>query len=289
MVGLAAMVLADSRFPGGGHAHSGGLEEAVARGLVTGVDDLGSFLHGRLRTAGLVAAAFAAAAARMAAGTAEVASTAHPPTSTTATPDTAILGTAILGTAMPAARTPTSLITGEGSFAEINAQSFALDHRAGGVAAGWPELDAELDARTPSPAQRAASRAQGRATLRAARLAWPSTVLDALCAVHPRPHHPLLIGAVVGIDGGSPADAARCVGYLAVTGPATAAVRLLGLDPLAVNALIVGLGQTLEQVIAGATANGSAARLPAAGAPVLDLMAQSHIRHHREQVRLFAS
>src|SRR5690606_8562278 len=63
MAPLAALVLADARFPGGGHVHSGGLEEAVARGLVTGLDDLAPFLHGRLRTAGLAGAAFAAAAA----------------------------------------------------------------------------------------------------------------------------------------------------------------------------------------------------------------------------------
>lgn len=223
---LAALVLADARFPGGGHAHSGGLEEAVARGLVTGLGDLGAFLRGRLRTTGLVAAAFAAAAAR------------------------------------PEGR----------------------DH------GGWALLDAELDARTPSPAQRAASRAQGKATLRAARQAWPSPVLDALVAAHPRPHHPLLVGAVVGIDGGTPADAARCAGYLAVTGPASAAVRLLGLDPLAVNALVVALGPDLDDILgAVGAARGADAALPAAGAPVLDLMAQSHVRHHREQVRLFAS
>ena len=30
-------------------------------------------------------------------------------------------------------------------------------------------------------------------------------------------------------------------------------------------------------------------RLPAPGAPVLDLMAQAHVHHHREQVRLFVS
>ena len=54
MISLAALTLADARFPGGGHVHSGGLEEAVARGLVTGVADLAPFLHGRLRTAGQI-------------------------------------------------------------------------------------------------------------------------------------------------------------------------------------------------------------------------------------------
>jgi urease accessory protein len=218
---LAALTLADARFPGGGHVHSGGVEEAVARGLVTGVADLASFLHGRLRTAGLVAAAFAAAAT-------------------------------------------------------VTGAPFAL-------------LDAELDARTPSTAQRDASRAQGRAALRAARAAWPSPVLDALVAAAPQPHHPLLVGAVIGIDGGSPAAAAHCAAYLAVSGPASAAVRLLGLDPFAVNAAVIALRPALDAVVAEAAEPCPPELLPAPGAPVLDLMAQSHVHHHREQVRLFVS
>lgn len=221
MPSLAALTLADARFPGGGHVHSGGLEEAVARGLVTGVADLAPFLRGRLRTAGLLAAAFAAAA----------------------------------------------------------------------VAAGapFPLLDAELDARTPSAAQREASRAQGRAALRAARVAWPSPVLDALVAAHPRPHHALLVGAVIGTDGGSPAEAAHCAAYLTVSGPASAAVRLLGLDPFAVNATVVVLRPELDAVVAEAAVPHRPEQLPAPGAPGLDLMAQAHVHHHREQVRLFVS
>ena len=249
---LAALVLSDARFPGGGHAHSGGVEEAVARGLVGDVDGLAAFLDGRLRTAGLVAASFAAAAALSASRGLVV-------------PES--------GSPHPASR---GLVAREsGSRCE---QAFRT-------------LDVELDARTPSPAQRAASRAQGRATLRAARLAWPSPVLDALCTVDPRPHHALLVGAVVGVDGGTPAAAAQCAGYLAVSGPASAAIRLLGLDPFAVNAVVVRLGGVLRGVVdeAVAAASGAPSTLPAPGAPVLDLMAQAHVHHHREQVRLFAS
>lgn len=224
---LASLVLSDARFPGGGHVHSGGLEEAADRGLVTDVASLHAFLRGRLRTAGRVAACAAAAAADLAAGS----------------------------------------------------------------GAGWAELDAALDARTPSAAQREASRSQGRASLRAVRSAWPSAALDALVAVHRRPHHPLLVGVVVGAAGEPPAAAARCVGYLAVSGPASAAVRLLGLDPFAVNTAVVALGDELEALAAeaAALAGGDPADLPAPGAPLLDLMAESHVHHHRERVRLFAS
>jgi urease accessory protein len=225
MAGLASLVLADARFPGGGHVHSGGLEEAAERGLVTDVASLHAFLRARLRTAGRVAACAAAAAA-------------HP------------AGRDRLGA-----------------------------------------LDAALDARTPSLAQREASRVQGKAALRAARAAWPSPELDTLVAVDRRPHHPLIVGVVVGVAGESPSDAARCVGYLAVSGPASAAVRLLGLDPFAVNAAVVALDDDLAVVVdeAADLAVGDPADLPAPGAPVLDLMAESHVHHHRERVRLFAS
>jgi urease accessory protein len=120
-------------------------------------------------------------------------------------------------------------------------------------------------------------------------VAWPSPVLDELVAANPRPHHPLLVGAVIGTDGGSPAEAAQCAAYLALSGPASAAVRLLGLDPFAVNAAVVALRPVLDAVVAEAAEPRPADRLPAPGAPVLDLMAQAHVHHHREQVRLFVS
>lgn len=59
----ALLVLADGRFPAGGHAHSGGAEAAVKAGLITGARELEAFCRGRLHTAGLVSAALAAAAA----------------------------------------------------------------------------------------------------------------------------------------------------------------------------------------------------------------------------------
>src|SRR5580692_12662158 len=62
VVSVAALLLSDSRFPAGGHAHSGGVEAAVTAGTVSDLASLEAFLRGRLRTAGLVAAALAAAA-----------------------------------------------------------------------------------------------------------------------------------------------------------------------------------------------------------------------------------
>ncbi|CAM5467437.1 urease accessory protein UreF [Streptomyces fumanus] len=59
----ALLVLADGRFPAGGHAHSGGAEAAVRAGRITGAGELAEFCRGRLHTTGLVSAALAASAA----------------------------------------------------------------------------------------------------------------------------------------------------------------------------------------------------------------------------------
>jgi urease accessory protein len=229
---VLALLLADSRFPGGGHAHSGGLEEAAARGLVRTEADLAPFLLGRLRTAGSLAAVFAAAAAHCARRRADL----------------------------------------------------------------WSTLDAELDARTPSAAQRSASRAQGRATARAASViptvdSACGSPLHALLSAAPRPHHAIVLGAVAGAAGGSPGGAALAAAYLSVSGPASAAVRLLGLDPLHVNGIVAALAAELHAVAGAAESSAGLdpALLPAPGAPGLDLLAEAHDRHHREEVRLFAS
>ncbi|MFC7341278.1 urease accessory protein UreF [Saccharopolyspora griseoalba] len=229
MTGLAVLALADSRFPGGGHAHSGGVEEAAARGLVNSVADLREFLRGRLFGAGAPQAVFAAAAAHAAAR---------------------------------------------------------------GVAPGrWRELDVELAARTPSPAQREVSRAQGKGLLRAGRAAWPSPVLGGLVAATPRPHQPIVLGVLTAAAGSAPRDAALAAGYLAISGPASAAVRLLGLDPFGANAAVVALADELDEIAeeAARCAGLAPQELPAPGAPALDLLAEAHDRHHREEVRLFAS
>jgi urease accessory protein len=163
-------------------------------------------------------------------------------------------------------------------------------------AAVWAGLDAEADARTPSPAQRDASRRQGRALLRAARAAWPSPVLDALAATR-NPHHAIVLGAAAAAAGCTPADAAQVAAYLTVTGPASAAVRLLALDPIEVSAAIARLAGAIGRAAgrgarAGARTGGGRSGpdrlddLPYPSAPALDLYAEAHAK---AEVRLFAS
>ena len=208
------LVLADGRLPAGGHAHSGGLEAAVASGRVRDLAGLGGFLRGRLATSGLVTAAFSAAGC---------------------------------------ART-----------------------------AAWSDLDAGLDARTPSPALRKASRAQGRALLRAGRAMWsvPATGRDL--------HHAVALGIVAAAAGLGPHDAATAAAHGTVTGPANAAVRLLGLDPYGVHALLARLAGDCDRIAADAAVriDDPVDALPAAGAPLLDIGAEIHAAW---EVRLFAS
>lgn len=220
----ALLVLADGRFPAGGHAHSGGAEAAVKAGRVTGAASLEEFCRGRLHTAGLVSASLAAAA---------------------------VLGVDPV------------------------------------------ELDSAADARTPSPALRVAARKLGRQLMRAARATWPSAELDALAREFPKgAHQPVVLGVAARAAGLEAVDAAYCAVYESVSGPASATVRLLSLDPFDATAVLARLAPELDRVADRAV---EAARgvveegvdvLPAASAPLLEISAEVHAAWG---VRLFAS
>lgn len=209
--GLATLfALADSRLPIGGHVHSGGVEEAVASGVVRDVATVELYLRRRIRTSGLVAASLAAA------------------------------------------------VCAGKSTAE--------------------RAEAEADARTPAPAARAASRAQGRGLVRLAKQVWPGedwTVLGA------RPHLSTAFGVVGQVCGATPEQAAAVVVYTTMTGAATAAQRLLALDPAAVAACTIRLGELCDR-----TAAAAATELAALSDPLQDVLAQ---RHLVRDMPLFAS
>ncbi|SEB96230.1 urease accessory protein UreF [Streptomyces sp. PAN_FS17] len=224
MTRAALLVLADGRFPAGGHAHSGGAEAAVKAGRITGAASLEDFCLGRLHTAGLVAASLAAAAA------------------------------------------------------------------SGGDAV---ELDAAADARTPSPALRLAARKLGRQLMRAARATWPSAELDELAGRFPKgAHQPVVLGVAARAAGLGPVEAAYCAAYESVSGPASATVRLLSLDPFDATAVLARLAPEMDRVVdraveagRGVVAGGVDA-LPAASGPLLEIGAEVHAGW---AVRLFAS
>lgn len=220
----ALLVLADGRFPAGGHAHSGGAEAAVKAGRVTGAASLGEFCRGRLHTTGLVSASVASAAA---------------------------------------------------------------------LGVDPVELDLAVDARTPSPALRVASRKLGRQLMRAARATWPSGELDALAREFPKgAHQPVVLGLVARAAGLGAEDAAYCAAYESVSGPASATVRLLSLDPFDATAVLARLAPELDLVADRAVEAGRRVlaegvdELPCAAAPLLEIGAEVHAAW---AVRLFAS
>ena len=224
MVSTNVLLLADGRFPSGGHAHSGGLEAAVVHKRVSDLDSLFAFLGGRLATTGLVSAAFTAAAC----------------------------------------------------------------HRAAGDALDLDELEFALAARTPSKALRHAARKQGRSLCRAAKVVWPSAVVSAAAAYPCGVSHPVALGVVAHAAGMGVREAAGIMAYQTVGGPASAAIRLLGMDPYAVNALLARLAAACDAVAdkACGLAGGPVAELPAASAPLLEISAEDHASW---EVRLFAS
>jgi len=238
----ALLTLADSRLPVGGHAHSGGVEQAITIGVVTDAATLVDFLDRRLHTAGPVAAALAAAAS---------------------------IAGAVVGAPTP------------GGFGQ---------HRQGGgpaTACRLAELDAEADARTPSPALRTASRALGRGLTRLGKRAWPHPAWDTVPAA---PHHPIAIGVAAAAAGVGPAGAAHVAAYLTISGPATAAQRLLSLDPLAVAAMTASLCTEIDAVADRAGVDAAALHsfsgLSALSDPWFDLLAETHASR---KDRLFAS
>ena len=154
----------------------------------------------------------------------------------------------------------------------------------------WRVLDAEFEARTPSEAMRTASRQLGGALVRLLRSVIPEAdpVTPWTLGAGPAPHHPLVLGAGVALAGGTPHLAARAAALAACAGPASAAVRLLGLDPFAVQAMLARLAPGVDECAAdaAAAAAGPASLLPADAAPALDLLADYHLT---AEVRLFAS
>jgi urease accessory protein len=154
----------------------------------------------------------------------------------------------------------------------------------------WRELDHEVDVRMPSPAQRSASRRLGRQLVRTASTVWPSELLDGMATLWPQgPHHPLVLGAATWLAGAGPAEAAALAIHSDLMTPASAAVRLIGFDPVQVAAAVARLGTQAAKVVelAVESSAGGPADWPAESAPMLDVLAELHAA--RAEGNLFAS
>lgn len=153
----------------------------------------------------------------------------------------------------------------------VVAASLAVAVHTGALAAG--AADAETDARTPAPAAREASRAQGRGLVRLARRVWPQQSWDTLGI---RPHLPVAAGAVGAAAALDPGQTALSVVYTTMTGSATAAQRLLALDPADVAALTFELSALCDEAAAEAVTG-----LADLSDPLLDVLAQRHTERDR--------
>ncbi|MCV7229289.1 urease accessory protein UreF [Mycolicibacterium komossense] len=131
----------------------------------------------------------------------------------------------------------------------------------------------ETDARTPSPAARQASRSQGRGLLRLAKRVWPAEDWSRLGQT---PHLPVVAGIVGRAGDISPEHTALSIVYTTMTGSATAAQRLLALDPADVAALTFTLSRLCETTAAHAM-DGPADLSD----PLLDVLAQHHAARDR--------
>jgi urease accessory protein len=178
-----ALLLADSRFPSGGYAHSLGLEQAVSDGLGAGA--VADFMDGRLRLVARADAALSVAARRAAAA---------------------------------------------GDDAEL------------------AELDEEHAARCPSPVLREVARGLGRHLLRSAATALPSPTIDRYRAASLTTPRPIALGIVGAAAGLGDVDVATLALYDDAATVASAALKLLGLDPAESARWVAELGPEIDAV-----------------------------------------
>ena len=111
---------------------------------------------------------------------------------------------------------------------------------------------------------------------------WP------LPPIGPHPHQPTALGILAHAAGLGPEEAAVAAAHGIIAGVASAAVRILALDPYASHALVAGLAPECDRIaeMAARKMDDPIDDLPAAGAPLLDIGAEHHATW---EVRLFAS
>ena len=139
-------------------------------------------------------------------------------------------------------------------------------------------LDREYSARTPSPYLRSVSRQLGRQLLRPAVRIWNSPGIDAVGTSPEGPHQPLALGAVVAAAAGRPADAAALSCHHLIAAVTSAAIRLLGLDPIELAVVQERVGHQADELTqqAGRWASLRPNDLPAWGGSLTEILGQRH-------------
>ena len=225
---IVSLLLADGRLPTGGHAHSAGLEAALAAGMPG--ERVPDYLYARLVTVGRTEAAATVLSHRWA-------------------------RKAGLGQAGP-------------------------DHERALAA-----VQEELLARTPSAPLREASGLLGRGMARLVARFWPSEpATSALLAMAGAPQRPVALGVATALGGMDELQAARACLYDDAQSVASAALKLLPVDPLDPVGWLLAAAPTLDEVAAESTAVSVPADIPAPSAPLVE---QWSLVHHLTPRRIF--
>lgn len=141
-------------------------------------------------------------------------------------------------------------------------------------------------ARTPSAAMRRTSRGQAKALLRLARRLWPDAAPIVAVAALEAPSRPAVLAACAAVTALPARSLARLVGYDDVQTVASAALKLLPLDPADVACWVYDALPDVEEMADGVAGLTEPDDIPAAGAPQLEAWAEAHARTTR---RLFSA
>jgi urease accessory protein len=257
---VVALMLADGRLPTGGHTHSAGLEPAVRAGLGAEgkqLAEVAAYARDRLRTVTRVEAAVAVLSRHIC---------------LTAS------NTEIAGRGVTASNRDQEV--NECSWRDVG---LVRAHGVAGTSRGALDVvERAWAARTPSDVLRGVSRRQGRAYLRLAARVWPD-VIKYLPADSEVPR-PVVVGVIGAVTELSAEQVARVVAYDDVQTVVAASLKLLPVDPADAACWLAGLHDDIERLVADVAPLTEIEKIPANGAPLIDLFAQNH---STERMRLF--
>jgi len=129
-------------------------------------------------------------------------------------------------------------------------------------------------ARTPSPAMRATSYAMGRGLSRMVRRLWPEH--PSVVHLPTRSPRAVVLAAAADASGLNPLMLARLVGYDDAQTVASAALKLLPLDPAEVASWVLGAFPAIDQMASEVAALIEPTAIPASGAPQIEAWAEAH-------------
>ena len=166
----------------------------------------------------------------------------------------------------------------DAAFAANSCMRLRSDSTADALEALAADLDDEYSARLPSPYLRETSRQLGRQLLRAATRIWTTPAIDAVSMTMGGAHQPIALGAVVAAAGGEATDAAALSFHHLTAAVTSAAVRLLGLDPIELAVVQERVGHDCDRYGAHASewASTRPAELPAWGGSLTEILGEHH-------------